>query len=711
MTTAKNRGSDPDPLTLRRALLANLYEPLPVRGKAAVADGWAVGELTPDRLARDTATHPQATNTGLRTGALVGVDIDVEDEHEAAAIKALVEDVLGPSPLVRVGRKGMLICYQNPEPIRKITVGSSDRTKVEIMGVGQQVVAYGVHPDTARPYEWIGKAEPASCPRDFLPVARPGALRDLAKRIATILSERHPAVRVTGDTGEASPPVADTASQTAGTPLPPEEIAARLFTCDPSGGREAWRDLAASLAATPCTDLAFDRRALFVEWSRGGGAAFTGDEDCEAVFDTMPPKAGGLGAGSFIRLTNAAGYRGPTVGKGNQAPAEVFGDALAGLALTTDAPTLSPPADAWAARVARFQGREPDEDADLPEPEFWDDEHILPKFPDGCIGVAYGPSGAGKTMVVTAIVLDAALRRDARVAYLAGEGAYGLGKMRIPALCEAHGVTPRSLRGKYRTIPHVLNLLDPADADALIEAQRDFRPDVLVIDTLATALPGADENAAATGSLLTGNGPAGRLRDAFRAAVIFVAHSGKAEAKGVRGSSAFTANVDFVWKISANKEAGTARLQVEKMKDGPDGFSVFYRIAKGVNGVPVALRIPETEYRGLQAVEDSSGRREVRRALQRLARGSADDVSTVTTHVLATALVPPQKGQNADDYERLLHNEGKRLQRLARQDRKSGAAGILADFVMRDRNGEALNPVMWKLLHEERDDGFDGGNE
>ncbi len=414
MTTAKTRGSDPDPLTLRSALLANLYEPLPVRGKAAVADGWAAGELTPERLARDTAAHPQATNTGLRTGALVGVDIDVEDEREAAAIKALVEEVLDPSPLVRVGRKGMLICYQNPDPIRKITVGSSDRTKVEIMGVGQQVVAYGIHPDTRRPYEWIGEADPVTCQLDWLPVARPAALRDLAGRIATLLSERHPHVRVTGDTGEASSSAADELSSVAGVPLPPEEIRARLFACEAACDREAWRDLAASLRATPCSDPAFDRRALFVEWSRGGGETYIGDEDCETIFDTMPPKAGGLGAGTFIQLTNSAGYRGPTVGKNDQAPAEVFGDALAGLVL---------PATAASECVSVYP--RPKSATELASGVFPRAQYALANFLlQRHVNLLYGDGGTGKTL----------LAQHMAVALAAGVPLFGQATMQMPVL-------------------------------------------------------------------------------------------------------------------------------------------------------------------------------------------------------------------------------------------------------------------------------------
>ncbi len=404
------------------------------------------------------------------------------------------------------------------------------------------------------------------------------------------------------------------------------------------------------------------------------------------------------------KIANAAAYAQNEAGAWAVEPAEdVFRAALDNLP-----PDEAPPArrtiDAgdpeWRARVASFMGREPDEDADLPEPEFWDADKILPKFPGGCTGVAYGESGAGKTTVVLAVIMEAIQSRGARVAILAGEGAYGLGKMRVPAQCEAHGITPQDLRGKYRTIARVPNLTDPLDTEALIEAQRDFNPDIVVVDTLATALPGADENAASTGSLLTGNGPAGRIRAAFNAAVVFVAHSGKDAKKGPRGSSAFSGNVDFVWEITTDKLAGTARLHVRKMKDGPDGFCVYYRVAPAANGVPVARRMSEADYKAIHRDEASGDRQEVAQALRAFHE-------PVTTRVLAMELVPREKGQDEDEAEVRIVNEIKRLQALARPHRRTGAPGILAGYLVRDHRGQPLTPIQWDIPRADVEDADD----
>ncbi len=48
--------------------------------------------------------------------------------------------------------------------------------QIEVLGEGQQFVAYGVHPDTGQPYAWQG-AGPDAVPLDELPVVAPDALR------------------------------------------------------------------------------------------------------------------------------------------------------------------------------------------------------------------------------------------------------------------------------------------------------------------------------------------------------------------------------------------------------------------------------------------------------------------------------------------------------------------------------------------------------
>ena len=187
-------------------LIANGYEPIPVNGKAPVAPGWQTGEITPERIAREREEHPNAISTGLRTGSLVGNDIDLWPSEHVEAVKRLAAEILGFTEFERVGAKGAMLCYRNAAPIRKIVVSGvhSELThtlngearplpgKVEILGIGQQFVAYGRHPDTGAPYDWTYAfcgGEPLDTPLHKLPEVRPEMLSEYAKRAAALLTK------------------------------------------------------------------------------------------------------------------------------------------------------------------------------------------------------------------------------------------------------------------------------------------------------------------------------------------------------------------------------------------------------------------------------------------------------------------------------------------------------------------------------------------
>ena len=117
----------------------------------------------------------------------------------------------------------------------------------------------------------------------------------------------------------------------------------------------------------------------------------------------MPPRVGGVGVGTILRDAREARDSAGLEGLKAQAVASV-----------DEACTRPPSSDEWQARVDSFHAREPDEDAALPELDYWDEAKTLPKQPGGCAGVAFGPSGVGKTTVLLADLLDAARDRGRR---------------------------------------------------------------------------------------------------------------------------------------------------------------------------------------------------------------------------------------------------------------------------------------------------------
>ena len=164
-----------DALTsLRLMLLRNGYTPLPVvgpnargksPGKRPGIDGWQAIDVD-EATIRSWRLRSvwSCINTGLRCGVLRGVDIDILDADLAQSIHQVALSLLGPTQLLRIGRAPkVLLCYRaEPRPKAETAVHvmpDDSKAQVEILGQGQQLVAYGIHPDTHAEYTWP-KASP-----------------------------------------------------------------------------------------------------------------------------------------------------------------------------------------------------------------------------------------------------------------------------------------------------------------------------------------------------------------------------------------------------------------------------------------------------------------------------------------------------------------------------------------------------------------------
>ena len=324
----------------RRRLLALGYEPIPISGKAPRWSGWQTGEITPERLAEVEAEWRAHRNTGLRTGRLCVADVDLTDQdHVVAAVDALFE-AMGETPHQRIGRKGSALLWHNPEPMGKVTVSArppgSDRSVrlVEFLGTGQQVAAYGPHPDTREPYQWPNDyldCEPLGTPLDNLPKTSPHQIREAAAAVAEAMEEF--GYRDV-DVSEAGVVRGEGRSSASGDPVTAAMLEAMLAFVDPGCDRMTWIKVAGAIhsarVVTPTgeDDEDHDPADLFVRWSAGqmGGdepANHVGPEDCLKAFDSMRDKEGGSTVGSLVFVARRGGYVGPVVHRTGE---DLFGD-------------------------------------------------------------------------------------------------------------------------------------------------------------------------------------------------------------------------------------------------------------------------------------------------------------------------------------------------------------------------------------------------
>jgi hypothetical protein len=184
---------------------------------------------------------------------------------------------------------------------------------------------------------------------------------------------------------------------------------------------------------------------------------------------------------------------------------------------------------------------------------------------EGGLSVLYGPSNSGKTFVGLSVAAHVAAGEDwfgqpvqqGRVLYAALEGGKSFEnriaaiRQHLPALCQTRGLTYASAS---------LDLFSNEGMTAFCDAlpSEDFA--LIVVDTLARAMAGADENAARDMGQFVGS--LDRLREVTGAHVLVVHHSGKNSDAGARGSSALRAAVDTELALSAEGE-----LRATKQRD------------------------------------------------------------------------------------------------------------------------------------------------
>ena len=182
-----------DPISsIRLTLLQQGYEPIPIvgpdapgqsPGKRPILSGWQTIEISPDEVREwRRGRYRDCTNTGIRTGLLVAIDIDVLEPVLSDRLQDLALKVFGTTPLRRIGKAPKsLLCYRVAETIPKaetpeFILPDGTKAQIEVLAKGQQFVAYGIHPDTRTEYEWP-EAGPDVVPLHDLPSVRADAIK------------------------------------------------------------------------------------------------------------------------------------------------------------------------------------------------------------------------------------------------------------------------------------------------------------------------------------------------------------------------------------------------------------------------------------------------------------------------------------------------------------------------------------------------------
>jgi hypothetical protein len=141
----------------------------------------------------------------------------------------------------------------------------------------------------------------------------------------------------------------------------------------------------------------------------------------------------------------------------------------------------------------------------------------------------------------------------------------------------------------FRAIQQPINLLDPdADTPRLIAtiqreaADMDGPVKLIIIDTLARAFAGGNENASEDMGLLVQN--MDQIRAETGACVLFIHHSGKDQAKGARGHSSLRAALDTEIEVKAEEGSDIKTATTVKQRETKKGDVFAFRLDAVVLG-------------------------------------------------------------------------------------------------------------------------------
>lgn len=152
------------------------YDIVPIKNgtKRPPFHGWEAIRADKVQLRQWLESGHGRNGIGIIAANTPGVDLDIRDEELALHMEGWIHENVAMGP-VRLGfAPKRLIMFRTDAPFRKMKSkvyedGEGNQHQVEILGDGQQFVAYHIHPENRQPYQWLYKDGPLVTPHDELP--------------------------------------------------------------------------------------------------------------------------------------------------------------------------------------------------------------------------------------------------------------------------------------------------------------------------------------------------------------------------------------------------------------------------------------------------------------------------------------------------------------------------------------------------------------
>jgi hypothetical protein len=503
---------------LREATLANGYQPVRVRGrgKNPVAQNWQKGEH-PDALLQVTE---DTSNTGILCSGLRVVDIDVDDQCVVAAIIGLVAMHLPNGAILRRrgGSPRLALVFRSADGAPAKRAVSGTKGKVEILGAGQQLVVFGIHPSGSELY-WFRDRSPASISAGSLPAV---SERGIDRFLEACLPVLGATITPLGNFPRRADPQnhaqqANVNELSAGIhlghwfqELMPEHKRALIEAClrtldnrlnDP---RALWLTTIFAVADAVMQGCP-DGRLLALKWSQEG-AGWTSEQDFDVAWNSARP--GGTTVGTLIGRAQEAG-----------ADLSPFRTIAAGTmsVCTSDAVASNSKDVSWRSKALKLSNLP----AVPPKREFLHGTDLI----RGAVTLLTAPGAKGKSTLCLTLGLAATSNRSLlgshifggplRVLYISAEDSAHEVHRRLWAAMQHHNLQERDVE--------TLRIMGADSMPyALLESERGcprlrvdvwkgllaeiehFRPDILIMDPLISFFGAASLNDNSAAGLLFG---------------------------------------------------------------------------------------------------------------------------------------------------------------------------------------------------------------
>ena len=225
----------------------------------------------------------------------------------------------------------------------------------------------------------------------------------------------------------------------------------------------------------------------------------------------------------------------------------------------------------------------------MPEPEWLVDGVIQRQS----TALMFGKSNSFKSFLGIDIGLSVESGRDwhgnavkpGGVLFVATEGANGVGRLRIPAWYEHHGIPHEDRRAFLYPREIRLDVVD--DVSALIDAMKQSGPFALVVlDIFGGSMAGSEIEDKTARAWVHG---IQRILRETGASILTVAHTGWQDDTRARMHTHFWGSFDTRLRVEGDKDALTATLTVERHKDADSTGQWGFRLtAAGESLVPVS---------------------------------------------------------------------------------------------------------------------------